>query len=151
MSRGLEAEILPAARELGIGVTAYGVLSRGMLGGTSAQGIGASDFRARAPRWQGENLKRNLELVETLKALAQRKATTPAQLAIAWVLSRGSDIIPLIGARTRARLRESLGALDLALSKEELAQIERAVPAEQVAGARYPDAAMRDLDSERRA
>ncbi|HWE22853.1 MAG TPA: aldo/keto reductase [Myxococcales bacterium] len=151
MSRGLEAEILPTARELGIGITAYGVLSRGLLGSTSTQGLGASDFRAHAPRWQGDNLKKNLQLVEALKSLAQRKGATAAQLAIAWVLSRGKDIIPLIGARTRARLRESLGALDLKLGAADLQEIERAVPAERVAGERYPEMGMRSLDSERRA
>ena len=151
MSRGLEAEILPTARELGIGITAYGVLSRGLLGSTSTQGLGASDFRAHAPRWQGDNLKKNLQLVEALKSLAQRKGATAAQLAIAWVLSRGKDIIPLIGARTRARLRESLGALDLKLGTADLQEIERAVPAERVAGERYPETGMRSLDSERRA
>jgi len=151
MSRSLEAEILPAARELGIGVTAYGVLSRGLLGDTSAQTLSARDFRARAPRWQGENLQSNLRLVEALRALAREKHATAAQLAIAWVLSRGDDIILLIGARTRARLRESLGALDLSLTKDDLARIERAVPADKVAGARYDPGSMAMLDSERRA
>jgi aryl-alcohol dehydrogenase-like predicted oxidoreductase len=151
MSRSLEAEILPAARELGIGVTAYGVLSRGLLGDTSAQTLSARDFRARAPRWQGENLQSNLRLVEALRALAREKHATAAQLAIAWVLSRGDDIILLIGARTRARLRESLGALDLSLTKDDLARIERAVPADKVAGARYDAGSMAMLDSERRA
>ncbi len=150
MSRSLEAEILPAARELGIGVTAYGVLSRGLLGDTSAQGLGAQDFRARAPRWQGDNLRSNLRLVEALRALAQEKRATAAQLAIAWVLSRGNDIIPLIGARTRARLRESLGALNLSLTRDDLARIEQAVPADKVAGARYDARSMAMLDSERR-
>jgi len=150
MSRSLEAEILPAARELGIGVTAYGVLSRGLLGDTSAQTLSARDFRARAPRWQGENLQSNLRLVEALRALAREKHATAAQLAIAWVLSRGDDIILLIGARTRARLRESLGALDLSLTRDDLARIEQAVPADKVAGARYDARGMAMLDSERR-
>jgi len=149
MSRGVEAEILPAVRDLGIGVTAYGVLSRGLLGGTCAQPRGARDFRARFPRFQGENLQRNLALVEALRRVAREKGATPAQLAIAWVLSRGSDILPLIGARTREQLREALAALDFTLGKDELDRIARAVPAEQVAGSRYPPAQMAMLDSER--
>jgi aryl-alcohol dehydrogenase-like predicted oxidoreductase len=151
MSRSLEAEILPAVRELGIGITAYGVLSRGLLSDNSAQSFAARDFRARSPRWQGDNLRSNLRLVDALRALAQEKRATAAQLAIAWVLSRGNDIIPLIGARTRARLRESLGALDLSLTKDDLARIERAVPADKVAGARYDASSMAMLDSERHA
>jgi aryl-alcohol dehydrogenase-like predicted oxidoreductase len=149
MSRSLEAEILPAARELGVGITAYGVLSRGLLGDTSARSLSARDFRARSPRWQGESLRSNLRLVEALRGLAEEKRATTAQLAIAWVLSRGDDILPLVGARTRARLRESLGALDLSLAKDDLARIEQAVPADKVAGARYDAGSMAMLDSER--
>lgn len=149
MSRSIEAEILPTVRNLGIGVTAYGVLSRGLLGGTRAQPRGAQDLRARFPRFQGENLRRNLALVEALRTVAHEKGATPAQLAIAWVLSRGSDILPLIGARTREQLREALGALELGLRKDELDRIARAVPAEQVAGSRYAPAQMAMLDSER--
>jgi aryl-alcohol dehydrogenase-like predicted oxidoreductase len=149
MSRSLEPEILPALRALGIGVTAYGVLSRGLMDGRRAQPPGANDFRAHFPRFQGENLQRNLTLVQALRALAQEKGATPAQLAIAWVLSRGTDIIPLIGARTRQQFRESLGALDLSLTADELARIGRAVPPDRVAGARYGPAQMAMLDSER--
>ena len=151
MSRSLETDILPAVRALGIGVTAYGVLSRGLLDGRRAQPPGANDFRAHFPRFQGENLQRNLALVQALRALAQEKGATPAQLAIAWVLSRGTDIIPLIGARTRRQIRESLGALDLSLSKDDLDRIGRAVPADRVAGTRYGPAQMAMLDSERAA
>ena len=149
MSRSLEADILPAVRALGIGVTAYGVLSRGLLGGTHAQPPGAQDFRSHFPRFQGENLQRNLALGRALRSVAQERGATPAQLAIAWVLSRGNDILPLIGARTRAQLRESLGALDLTLTTDELDRISRAVPAERVAGTRYGPAQMAMLDSER--
>lgn len=149
MSRGIEAEILPVVRTLGIGVTAYGVLSRGLLGGKATEKLGANDFRAHFPRFQGENLERNLGLVEALRALAREKGASPAQLAIAWVLSRGSDILPLIGARTREQLRESLDALELRLTKDELDRTARAVPADQVAGARYAPTQMAMLDSER--
>jgi aryl-alcohol dehydrogenase-like predicted oxidoreductase len=149
VSRGIEQEILPTVRELGIGVTAYGVLSRGLLSGSSPKGPG--DFRAYAPRFQGENAKRNAQLAEALGTLAREKGATPVQLAIAWVLARGEDIIPLVGARTRAQLRDSLGALRLSLTREDLARIEAAVPADAVAGERYAPAQMATLDSERRA
>jgi aryl-alcohol dehydrogenase-like predicted oxidoreductase len=150
MSRGIEDEILPALRELGIGVTAYGVLSRGLLAGTDPAGLSGRDFRAHSPRWQGENLRRNLSLAEALRALAAERGATPAQLAIAWVLSRGPDILPLVGARRRDRLREALGALDHELAPDDLARIEAAVPAAEVAGERYPREGMQSLDSERR-
>jgi aryl-alcohol dehydrogenase-like predicted oxidoreductase len=149
MSRTIEAEILPTVRELGIGVTAYGVLSRGLLSSTGLQPPGARDGRNRFPRFQKENLRRNRELVRALELIAKEKGVTTAQLAIAWVLYRGDDIIPLIGARNRQRLQESVSALDLTLTEEELARIERAVPAEQVAGTRYAEAQMYVLDSER--
>jgi aryl-alcohol dehydrogenase-like predicted oxidoreductase len=153
ISRGAEEEILPTCRELGIGLTAYGVLSRGLLSGHWSRereaALAPHDFRASAPRFQGENLDRNLELVEALRALAQEKGTTAAQLAIAWVLSRGEDVVPLVGARTRERLQESLGALAVELTEDDLARIEDAVPAEAVAGERYHAAQMATLDSER--
>jgi aryl-alcohol dehydrogenase-like predicted oxidoreductase len=150
MSRTIEAEILPTVRELGIGVTAYGVLSRGLLSSTGLQPLGARDGRTRRfPRFQEKNLRRNRELVRALEVIAKEKGATTAQLAIAWVLNRGDDIIPLIGARNRQRLQEALSALDLTLTEEELARIERAVPAERVAGTRYAEAQMSALDSER--
>nr|WP_207478117.1 aldo/keto reductase [Arenibaculum pallidiluteum] len=151
ISRGIEAEILPACRELGIGVTAYGVLSRGLISGhwTPQARIGARDFRGTSPRFQGANLGRNLALVETLRQVAAGLGASVAQVAIAWVLARGTDIVPLIGARRRDRLDESLGSLRLALSPGDLAAIEAAVPAEAVAGARYAEAQMAHLDSER--
>ncbi len=110
ISRGIEEEILPTARELGIGVTAYGVLSRGLLSGHWSADRQARDFRAHLPRFTGENLERNLALVEALRVIAETKGTTVAQVAIAWVLSRGGDVVPLVGARRRDRLAESLGA-----------------------------------------
>ena len=147
ISRGIEQKILPALRALGIGVTAYGVLSRGLLGGSRP--AGAKDFRAYLPRFTGENGARNQRLVDALARLATDKGVTPSQLAIAWVLARGASIIPTVGARTRAQLDESLGALDVTLSPSELAAIEAAVPADAVAGDRYDAHQMRALDSEK--
>ncbi len=148
MSRSLEKAILPTVRELGIGITAYGVLSRGLLSGPGAP-PGAQDLRRHFPRFQGENLERNRGLVEGLRGIAEAKGVTIAQLAVAWVLAQGRDILPLIGARTRAQLREALGALELVLTKDELDLIARAVPADRVAGDRYGPAQMAMLDSER--
>ena len=149
MSRGIEAAILPTVRELGIGVTAYGVMSRGLLSTDSARAITAADPRARFPRFQGDNLRRNLDLLEALEQIAASHGVTTAQLAIAWVLSRGRDIVPLIGTKRRDRLAEALGAVDLTLAPEELAAIEAAVPATAVAGDRYDAHGMASLDSER--
>jgi aryl-alcohol dehydrogenase-like predicted oxidoreductase len=151
ISRGLETEILRACRELGIGITAYGVLSRGLISGhwSTQRSLTGTDFRSRAPRFQGENLTRNLELVDALAAVADGLDASVAQVAIAWVLSRGDDIVPLIGARTRERLSEALGATALELSDEDLGRIEQAVPADAAAGDRYPEAQMGQLDSER--
>jgi aryl-alcohol dehydrogenase-like predicted oxidoreductase len=151
LSRGIEAEILPTCEELGIGVTAYGVLSRGLLSGhwSPDRETGPADFRSHAPRFSGENLERNLALVEALRAIAEEKEATVAQVAIAWVLSRGDRIVPLVGARTRERLAESLRAADVALADDELAGIESAVPAGAAAGERYDDQQIAILDSER--
>ncbi|MEV5732020.1 aldo/keto reductase [Streptomyces sp. NPDC052292] len=151
ISRGIEREILPVTRELGIAVTAYGVLSRGLISGhfTRDRQLAPGDFRSVSPRFQGENLQHNLNLVEALRKIAEQKGVTVAQIAIAWVLSRGEDIVPLIGARTRERLTESLGALDVTLDEADLAAIEEAVPADAAAGDRYPSAQMAHLDSER--
>ena len=148
MSRSLEADILPAVRALGIGITAYGVLSRGLLSGTHRKPASAGDGRGHFPRFQDENLQHNLILVGALESVAHEKGVTAAQLAIAWVLSRGADIVPLIGARTRMQLRETLGAFDVVLTRDEVARLEQAVPAAQVAGARYGPAQMAMLDSE---
>jgi aryl-alcohol dehydrogenase-like predicted oxidoreductase len=150
ISRGIEAEILPACRELGIGVTAYGVLSRGLLSGHWSKARAASpDFRSHLPRFSGENLDRNLSLVEALRVVAEARGATVAQVAIGWVLSRGQDIVPLVGARRRDRLAEALRTLDLDLTPDDLAQIERAVPTGAAAGERYDAQAMTRLDSER--
>ncbi|UUN26806.1 aldo/keto reductase [Streptomyces sp. FIT100] len=151
ISRGIEDEILPTARELGIGVTAYGVLSRGLISGhfSGDRKLAANDFRGMSPRFQGENLRHNLDLVEQLRKIAEQKGASVAQIAIAWVLSRGEDIVPLVGARRRDRLSEALGALDVSLDAADLAAIERAVPADAAAGARYPETQMAHLDSEK--
>jgi aryl-alcohol dehydrogenase-like predicted oxidoreductase len=151
ISRGIEAEILPTTRELGIGITAYGVLSRGLISGhwSRDRATTSNDFRSRSPRFSRENLDRNLELADALGAVAEGKGATAAQAAIAWVLSRGDDIVPLIGARRRDRLTEALGALELDLSDDDLATIERAVPADRAAGDRYDPRQMAMLDSEK--
>jgi aryl-alcohol dehydrogenase-like predicted oxidoreductase len=151
ISRGVEDEILPTLRELGIGLTAYGVLSRGLLSGhwSPDRELAPGDFRSFSPRFQRENLDQNLALVDALGAIAADKGATTAQIAIAWVLSRGDDIVPLVGARRRERLHEALGALDVQLTGDDLARIEAAVPADAAAGRRYADAQMAQLDSER--
>lgn len=151
LARGIEAAILPACRELGIGVTAYAVLTRGLLSGhwSRERGTRPGDFRAAMPRFSGANVEHNLALVESLREVARGKGVSVAQLAIAWVLSRGTDIVPLVGARRCERLHEALGALDVALSDEDSARIERAVPCGEAAGDRYPPAQMALLDSER--
>jgi pyridoxine 4-dehydrogenase len=149
ISRGIESEILSATRDLGVGVTAYGVLSRGLLSEHATEAARSGGFRSILPRFQGANLEHNLGLVESLRLIASEKGITVPQLAIAWVLSRGSDIVPLIGARRRARLAESLRALDLHLSAEDLSRIEEAVPPGAVAGDRYASSQMVMLDSER--
>ncbi|MFF4226218.1 aldo/keto reductase [Streptomyces sp. L500] len=150
LSRGIEERILPTCRELGIGITAYGVLSRGLISGHFGRDrqLAANDFRGMSPRFQGENLQRNLDLVDALRKVAEGRGATVAQTAIAWVLSRGEDIVPLVGARRRDRLQEALGALDLTLDADDLAAIEEAIPAGSAAGARYPDSQMTHLDSE---
>jgi aryl-alcohol dehydrogenase-like predicted oxidoreductase len=147
ISRGPEAKIFPVLSELGIGVTAYGVLSRGLLSGSKP--TGKSDFRAYLPRFTGENRDRNQWLIDTLQKLAADKGVRPSQLAIAWVLAKGKNIVPVIGARTRVQLEESLGALRVALSSADLTRIEDAIPPSAVAGTRYDEHQMRILDSER--
>lgn len=152
LSRGIEDEILPVCRELGIGITAYGVLSRGLISGHWARerSQASGDFRGMAPRFQGENLDHNLALVEALRKIADAKGASVAQVAIGWVLSRGDDIIPLLGARRRERLAETLGALELKLGQDDIAGIERAVPKGAAAGERYNAQQMAMLDSERK-
>jgi aryl-alcohol dehydrogenase-like predicted oxidoreductase len=147
ISRGPETRIFPLLTELGIGVTAYGVLSRGLLSGSKPKS--PRDFRSYLPRFAGENLERNGRLVAALQQLAVEKGATSSQLAIAWVLAKGSHIVPLVGARTRVQLAESLRAAQVTLSAEEMARIEASLPASAVAGTRYDEHQMRVLDSER--
>lgn len=147
ISRGPETAIFPVLEELGIGVTAYGVLSRGLLSGSKPAREG--DFRAYLPRFRGENFKQNAKVIEALEELAAEKGIQPAQLAIAWVLAKGQCIVPVIGARTRKQLSESLAALQVDLSPAELARIEETVPPSAIAGTRYDEQQMRTLDSER--
>ena len=152
VSRGIESDILKTCRELGIGITAYGVLSRGLISGHwSKDRATAQDFRGRSPRFQGENLDRNLELVDSLRAIAGDLGATPAQVAIAWVAAQGNDIVPLIGARRRERLTEALGALDVKLTNAHLAALAKAFPPGVASGNRYPDAQLVHMDSEKRA
>jgi len=147
ISRGPETTIFPLLAELSIGVTAYGVLSRGLLSGSRPKA--QSDLRARLPRFTSENRERNERLIEALQNVAREKNVTASQLAIAWVLAKGTSIVPLIGARTRAQLAESLGALRVTLTPDDITRIEAAVPAAAVAGTRYDEHQMRMLDSER--
>ncbi len=151
MSRGIEDQILPTVRELGIAVTAYGILSRGLLSDrwSADRHIPLSDFRSHAPRFTRSNLPTNLALVEALAEVAADIGGSVAEVATAWVLSRGQDIVPLVGAKTRQQLATGLSAVALDLHAEQLAAIEAAVPADQVAGTRYARPQMRTLDSER--
>lgn len=152
-SRGIESEIIPTCRELGVGITAYGVLSRGLISGHWQKDSDKGDFRSRAPRFQGANLDINLALVERLRAVASTIGVSVAQVAIAWVIARAAiqraSIVPLIGARRRDRLAESLGALAIRLSPDQLMEVEQAVPPEAAAGQRYPEAQLAHMDSER--
>ncbi|WP_045200213.1 aldo/keto reductase [Rhodococcus sp. B7740] len=150
VSRGIEDDILDTARELGVGTTAYGVLSRGLLSDTfrTSTVLADNDFRAHSPRFQGENLTRNRELVELLAEIADERNVSVAQLAIAWVLSRGDDIVPVVGARTVERLAETIAASEISLTSEEVSRIESSVPKDAVAGERYAEAQMAQLDSE---
>jgi aryl-alcohol dehydrogenase-like predicted oxidoreductase len=147
VTRNPEARIFPVLAELGIGATTYGALSRGLLSGS--QPAAAGDFRAYLPRFTGDNIARNRQLVDKLKEIAHGKGITTVQLAVAWVLAKGSFIVPVVGARTRVQLAESLGALSVEFSADELAAIEAALPDGVVAGTRYDAAQMRVLDSEK--
>jgi aryl-alcohol dehydrogenase-like predicted oxidoreductase len=147
ISRGPETTIFPLLAELGIGVTAYGVLSRGLLSGSRPNA--QSDLRAHLPRFTSANRERNERLIAALQSVARDKNVTASQLAIAWVLAKGTSIVPVIGARTRAQLAESLGALRVRLTPDDITRIEAAVPAASVAGTRYDEHQMRMLDSER--
>jgi aryl-alcohol dehydrogenase-like predicted oxidoreductase len=147
VSRSPEERIFPVLRELGIGVTAYGALSRGLLAGSAPSGPG--DIRAHFPRFRPENRARNQRLVDALRSVAAGRGVSAPQLAIAWVLAKGEAIVPVVGARTRAQLADSLGALQVTLSADDVRRLEEAVPASAVAGARYNEQGMRTLDSER--
>jgi aryl-alcohol dehydrogenase-like predicted oxidoreductase len=148
-SRGIERDILPTLRELGIALVAYGVLSGGLISDRAeAAKNAASEIRTRKPRFSSENFPKNLALVEALGKIAGEKGATTAQLAFAWVKSRGEDVVPLIGARRRDQLAEALGAADIKLSPDDLARIAHAVPAAAVAGTRYHPAILAHMDSE---
>jgi aryl-alcohol dehydrogenase-like predicted oxidoreductase len=138
-SRDLEDEVLGTLRELGIGVVAYSPLGRGFLSGriTSPDDFGEDDFRRGHPRFTGENFDRNLELVERVRELAAAKGVTPSQLAIAWVLAQGDDVVPIPGTKRRQYLEENAGALEVELTPEDLAAIEEVTPRGSVAGPRY--------------
>ncbi|WP_049575883.1 aldo/keto reductase [Streptomyces sp. SBT349] len=147
ISRAVEADVLPTLRELGIGMTAYGVLGRGLISGHWSAGhtAGPGDGRATGPRFAGGNVEHNLALVEALRRVAEAKGRTVAQSAIAWVAAQGEDIVPLVGARTRERLAEALPAAELSLTADDLAEIEKAVPPGAARGDRYPAAFMSGL------
>ncbi len=150
IARGIESDILKTCRELGIGITAYGVLARGLISGHwSKDRNQTQDFRAMSPRFQAGNLDTNLALVDQLRAIAEEVGASPAQVAIAWVAAQGGDIVPLVGARRRDRLTEALGALDVKLTPEHLAALAKAFPPGAAAGARYPEAQLVHMDSER--
>jgi aryl-alcohol dehydrogenase-like predicted oxidoreductase len=151
ISRGIEADILPTCRELGIGITAYGVLARGLISGHwSKDQAKGQDFRQMSPRFQGANLDTNLGLVDRLRAIADDIGASVAQVAIAWVAAQGKDIVPLVGARRRDRLTEALGALDVKLTPAHLAALAKAIPPDAAAGGRYADAQLAHMDSEKK-
>jgi aryl-alcohol dehydrogenase-like predicted oxidoreductase len=150
VSRGIESDILKTCRELGIGITAYGVLARGLISGHwSKDGAGAQDFRKMSPRFQGSNLDSNLALVERLRAIADEVGASPAQVAIAWVAAQGRDIVPLVGARRRERLDEALGSLKVKLTDAHLAALAAAFPPGVASGGRYPDEHLKHMHREK--
>ncbi|WP_174285038.1 aldo/keto reductase [Sphingomonas bacterium] len=150
VTRGIERSILPAARELGVGITAYGVLARGLISGHYRADVPqAGDMRARTPRFRKDNLDANLSLVEALRTIAEAKGMSVTQIAIAWVLAQGGDIVPVVGARRRDQLTETLSGFDVTLSPDDLAAIESVAPADAIKGARYPDMVLAHMDSER--
>jgi aryl-alcohol dehydrogenase-like predicted oxidoreductase len=150
LSRGIEDGVLPTCRDLGIDITAYGVLARGLISGLwHKDGATSGDYRVNSPRFQPGNLDKNLALVEALRAIAEAKGVSVAQIVIAWVAAQGQDIVPLIGTKRRDRLTEAMGALDITLNPDDLAAIERAVPKDAAAGDRYPAAQQAHLDSEK--
>jgi aryl-alcohol dehydrogenase-like predicted oxidoreductase len=148
VSRGIEKEILPTVRELGIALVAYGVLSRGLISDGAQASKDAGEIRTRMPRFSAENFPRNMALVQALAAIAREKNASTAQLAFAWMRSRGDDVVPLVGARRRDQLSEALGAIEVTLTPADLARIAQAVPPEAVAGTRYLPAVLGHMDSE---
>jgi len=150
-TRDVEEEILPACRELGVGFVAYSPLGRGFLTGTirSAADLDAGDVRRRHPRFTADNLRKNLDLVRTVEAVARANGVTPAQVALAWVLSRGMDVVPIPGTKRRRYLEDNIGALGVTLAVADLARLDAAFPAGAAAGSRYPEAVMARLDGER--
>ncbi|VIO66708.1 aldo/keto reductase [Bradyrhizobium ivorense] len=152
LSRGIETDILKTCRELGIGISAYGVLARGLISGHwSKDRAGAKDFRLLSPRFQAGNIDANLALADRLRVIAEDVGASPAQVAIAWVAAQGTDIVPLVGARRRERLTEALGALDVKLTDAHLAALATAFPPGAAAGGRYPEEHLRHMDSEKSA
>jgi len=149
ISRGIEQSILPTCRERGIGITAYGVLSRGLISGHWSKGQGSQDFRSISPRFSAANIDHNLALVEKLRTIAREIGASVAQVAIAWVAAQGTDIVPLVGARRRDRLTEALGAQAVKLTAAHLAELEQAIPVDAAAGGRYPDSQLVHMDSEK--
>lgn len=147
-TREPETDVLPVCRELGTSLVAYSPLGRGFLTGAfqSPDNFPPNDFRRHNPRFQGENFYRNLELVEKIKEIAAQKQCTPAQLAIAWLLAKGENIIPIPGTKRQSRLHENVGALDIALTADELQQIEAVVPIGAASGTRYPEAVMHSVN-----
>jgi aryl-alcohol dehydrogenase-like predicted oxidoreductase len=147
-TRDVEQEILPVCRELGIGFVAYSPIGRGFLSGKfkSTGDFGEGDYRRRSPRFQGENLSKNAELLKTLEAIAASRQSTPAQIALAWCCTRGNDIVPIPGTKRRTYLMENMMAADLALTDEEMRRLTEAFPVGVAAGGRYPEAAMRAVN-----
>jgi aryl-alcohol dehydrogenase-like predicted oxidoreductase len=151
ISRGIEDDILPTCRELGIGITAYGVLSRGLIGGHfTKNGMNAKDYRSHSPRFSAANIDQNLALVEKIRAIADDIGASVAQVAIAWVAAQGQDILPVVGARRRDRLTEALGSLEVKLTPAHLRALAEAIPADAAAGGRYPDEHLAHMDSEKK-
>lgn len=150
ITRGIEDDILPTCRDIGIGITAYGVLSRGLISGHWSKARAGQDFRSHSPRFQGANLDANLALVDRLRVIADSVGCSVAQLAIAWVLAQGDDIVPVVGARRLDRLNEALGALTVELTPAQLAELATVIPRDAAAGSRYAEVQMAFLDSEKR-
>jgi aryl-alcohol dehydrogenase-like predicted oxidoreductase len=150
ITRGIEHAVLPACRELGVAITAYGVLARGLISGHWRKDERKTgDFRGYSPRFHADNIDQNLAIVEAMRQFALAKGASVAQVAIAWAAAKGPDIFPVLGARRRDQLSETLGALDVNLTAADIAELERIVPKDAAAGERYPAQQMHSLDSEK--